>query len=316
MSFSTRLFKYILIFTLFTIPNFVIAQNVGTKTYSSKNLPPASVKAQEGETLFDIAERTQSPLIGIIKLNKMTSPFYIKNGQIIKIPPLKVHIVKVDEKFSQIAKRYSVDMRSLAVFNGLKKPYDVKKGQRIILPALVRDSLTGLEPMDLVELLSAELNRGSIISGKPSQKIVTKPINIPKPITIDKNTNTKTAFIWPLKGKIVEKYGEKPGFRKNDGIDIEALENTPFYAADDGVVVYAGNQLEGYGWLILVRHSNNFVTAYAYGAEIFVAENDIVKKGQKIGSVGLTGRASSPRLHFQIRKGTEAINPINFLPTL
>lgn len=312
----TRFFKYLILIFVFISPNFAIAQNVGTKAYSAKNLPPASTIAYEGETLFDIAERTQSPLIGIIKANNLKSPFFINKGQIIKIPPLKVHIVKNNESLGEIAKRYSIDMRSLAVFNGLKKPYIVKKGQKIILPAMVRDSLTGLEPMDLVELLSAEINRGNIVTGKPSTKIVSKPIITTKPVEIEKNNNIKTTFIWPLKGKIVEKYGEKPGFRKNDGIDIEASENTPFHAVADGTVVYAGNQLEGYGWLILVRHTNNFVTAYAYGAEIFVAENDIVKKGQKIGNVGLTGRAATPRLHFQIRKGTEAINPMNYLPPL
>lgn len=292
----------------------VFAQAINPVNFSSKNLPPASTKAMQGETLFDIAERTQSPLIGIIKLNNLQPPYEINQGQIIKIPPLKVHVVKNGENFTDIAKRYSVDKRSLAVFNGLKKPYDVKKGQKIILPALVRDKLTGLEPMDLVDLLSAELGRGSKISGKNPQTIISKPISQVKPNIIDNVTETKGLFNWPLNGKIVDKFGEKPGFRKNDGIDIEADENTPFRAAADGEVVYAGNQLEGYGWLILIKHANNFVTAYAYGAEIMVAEKDIVKKGQIIGHVGLTGRAATPRLHFQIRKGTTPTNPALYLP--
>ncbi len=277
--------------------------------------PPKQTTALAGETLFDVAERTVSPIIGLIKLNNLSPPYEIYEGQIIKLPPLKVHIAKAGDTIETIGARYSVDPRSLAVFNGLPKPYVVKPGQKIILPALVRDKLTGLEPQDLISLLANEINRGNEVSGKqPQIKITKPPVSTKPPISPPNIGDAKNYFIWPLNGKIVDTFGEKAGFKKNDGIDIEAPKNTPFVAAADGVVVYSGNQLAGYGWLILIKHSNNYITAYAYGSQILVAEKQIVKKGQIIGKVGLSGRAATPRLQFQIRKGVNAVNPIPYLP--
>jgi murein DD-endopeptidase MepM/ murein hydrolase activator NlpD len=310
------------------------------------NAPPTQTKVLAGETLFDIAERTSSPLIGLIKLNKLAAPYEINEGQILKIPPLKVHIAKAGETIETIGKRYSIDPRSLAVFNRLPKPYTIKAGQKIIMPAMVRDSLTGLEPQDLISLLSIEIGRGNEVSGKQKQVTITKPKNVnpvkitppitPKPIATPKPTptpstipvpigpiipkniseNSKGLFMWPLSGRIVDKFGEKPNFRKNDGIDIEAPNNSVFRAAASGTVVYAGNQLAGYGWLVLIKHDNGFITAYAYGSEILVAEKQNVKKGDIIGKVGKTGRAPTPRLQFQIRKGTIPVNPLSYLPKL
>lgn len=280
--------------------------------------PPSSVVVEKGESLFDIAERTHSPIYGLIKANDLQPPYALNEGQELRLPPLKVHVVKSGENLKDIAKRYSVHLPSLATFNGLKKPYTVSKGQKIVLPPLVRDNLTGLEPQDLIDLLTAEINGGAKVSGK-TPEIIVKPKPEPvasTPVVIGPSKLAKGYFIWPLKGKIIDSYGDKPGFRKNDGIDIGAPEDTPFVAAADGEVVYAGNQLVGYGWLVLVRHSNKIITAYAYGSDIKVKEKDKVKKGQTLGYVGQTGRAKTPSLHFQIRDGTSAVNPMPYLPQI
>lgn len=295
-------------------PNsFALAQEMDFKN------PPSSTIVGKGESLFDIAERTHSPLSGLIKFNKLEPPFALNEGQELKLPPLKVHIVKSGETFEQIAKRYSVHLPSLANFNNLPKPYKVSKGQKIILPPMVRDNLTGLEPRDLIDLLTAEIDGGAQVTGKTPEIILTpKPekSEVPElpPIITGPSKLAKGQFIWPLNGKIIDKYGQKPGFRKNDGIDIAAPEDTPFVAAADGEVVYAGNQLVGYGWLVLVRHSNKIITAYAYGSNIKVKEKDKVKKGQILGLVGQTGRAKTPSLHFQIRDGTTPVDPTPYLP--
>ena len=309
MAISRRKFLYS------SIGIILFAHNALAQTQINFKNPPKQTTALAGETLFDIAERTVSPIIGLIKLNNLEPPYEISEGQIIKLPPLKVHIVKSGDTIETIGARYSVDPRSLAVFNKLPKPYNVKSGQRIVLPAMVRDNLTGLEPQDLISLLANEINRGNEISGKQQKVKITKPpiaTNPPSPPPII--GDAKNYFMWPLNGKIVDTFGEKAGFKKNDGIDIEAPKNTPFVAAADGMVVYSGNQLAGYGWLILIKHSNNYITAYAYGSQILVSEKQSVKKGQIIGKVGLSGRAPTPRLQFQIRKGVNAVNPIPYLP--
>lgn len=343
-----RVFAYISIFGLALAPMIFGAQSIaqtqsgppGTENFDPRH-PPTQTRAMAGESLFDVAERTRSPIRGIIDENQLVPPYRLNEGQIIKLPPLKVHIVQRGERFEAIARRYSVDMRSLAVFNSMKRPYTVRVGQRIILPALVTDSLTGLEPQDLVSLLAIEISAGNAVSGASANPVIRRSNVVPNMPVLPNNPNApipkapipKTTptpnvsppsppapaamagrFSWPVRGRIVETFGEKPGFRKVDGIEIGADENTPFTASADGTVAYVGNRLAGYGWLVLVRHPNDYITAYAYAAAIDVHEGDAVRKGQILGRVGKTGRASTPRLHFQIRMGTTPVDPMRYLP--
>jgi murein DD-endopeptidase MepM/ murein hydrolase activator NlpD len=124
------------------------------------------------------------------------------------------------------------------------------------------------------------------------------------------------SFIWPVVGPLAETFGTKRDLRTLDGIEIEAPEGAPFRATDAGTVVYVGNQLPGYGWLVLIRHANNLMSAYAYAQSVNVRERQNVTKGQIIGLVGTTGRAPTPRLHFQIRHNTKPVDPLGRLPRL
>jgi murein DD-endopeptidase MepM/ murein hydrolase activator NlpD len=327
--------------------------------------PATQTRVGRGETLYAIAERTRSPLIGLIRVNQLRPPFALTPGQILRLPPLKVHVVAKNETFAAIAKRYRVDERSLAVFNQLERPVRLSVGQRIILPALVRDQLTGLEPQDLVTLLTAELAAGHEVSGAVAGQIrapkpavtpppVTKapipkvdalkapkapastpppapksvaakapPKIVPKPneppsqaiaeATPPPTSGTKPSFIWPVRGRLLETFGTKKDLRVVDGIEIEAPSGAPFRAAAPGTVVYVGNQLAGYGWLVLIRHSRDYMTAYAFANSVTVREGQTVTQGQVIGQVGQTGRAASPRLHFQVRHATKPINPVPLL---
>ena len=101
--------------------------------------------------------------------------------------------------------------------------------------------------------------------------------------------------------------------QQNDGINIAVPENTPVKAAEDGVVAYAGNELKGYGNLVLVRHPNGYVTAYAHARELLVKRGDQVKRGQVIARSGQTGNVNAPQLHFEIRKGALPLDPMQFL---
>jgi murein DD-endopeptidase MepM/ murein hydrolase activator NlpD len=122
-----------------------------------------------------------------------------------------------------------------------------------------------------------------------------------------------TKFMMPVKGPIISGYGPKADGLYNDGINIKAPAGTPVKAADNGVVVYAGDELKGFGNLILVRHADRWVTAYAHMGSMKVTKGDIVKRGQSIGTVGSTGSVDSPQLHFETRRGTEALNPQMFM---
>ena len=120
-------------------------------------------------------------------------------------------------------------------------------------------------------------------------------------------------FRWPVRGRVIATFGPKPNGLQNDGINLAVPEGTPVKAADDGVVAYAGNELKGYGNLVLIRHGNGFVTAYAHASEILVKRGETVKRGQVIAKSGQTGNVTSPQLHFEIRKGATPVDPSQYL---
>ncbi|MGB6798225.1 MAG: M23 family metallopeptidase, partial [Xanthobacteraceae bacterium] len=134
------------------------------------------------------------------------------------------------------------------------------------------------------------------------------------------DTTAKTAdagegpgFRWPVRGRVIQAFGPKPNGLQNDGINLAVPEGTPVKASEDGVVAYAGNELKGYGNLVLVRHANGFVTAYAHASDILVKRGDSVKRGQVIAHSGQTGNVTSPQLHFEIRKGATPVDPAQYL---
>jgi murein DD-endopeptidase MepM/ murein hydrolase activator NlpD len=120
-------------------------------------------------------------------------------------------------------------------------------------------------------------------------------------------------FRWPAHGRVIAGFGPKPNGQQNDGINLALPEGTPVKASEDGVVAYAGNELKGYGNLVLIRHNNGYVTAYAHASELLVKRNDQVKRGQVIARSGQTGSVTSPQLHFEIRKGSAPVDPTPFL---
>jgi murein DD-endopeptidase MepM/ murein hydrolase activator NlpD len=121
------------------------------------------------------------------------------------------------------------------------------------------------------------------------------------------------SFRWPVRGRVIAAYGAKTSGKQNDGINVAVPEGTPVKAAEDGIVTYSGNELKGYGNLVLVRHSNGYVTAYAHASELLVKRGDSIKRGQTIAKAGQTGEVSSPQLHFEIRQGSTPVDPSKFL---
>ena len=125
--------------------------------------------------------------------------------------------------------------------------------------------------------------------------------------------NASLSFRWPAKGRIIAGFGPRTNGQTNDGINIALPEGTPIKAAEDGVVAYAGNELKGYGNLVLIRHANNWVSAYANNEEILVKRGDKVARGQTIAKAGATGSASQPQVHFELRKGSRPVDPTKYM---
>jgi murein DD-endopeptidase MepM/ murein hydrolase activator NlpD len=120
-------------------------------------------------------------------------------------------------------------------------------------------------------------------------------------------------FLWPVEGRVISAFGDNPNGGRNDGINILVPRGTPVHAADAGEVSYVGNELKGYGNLILIRHENGFVTAYAHADGVQVKRGDHVERGQVIATVGDTGNVSQPQLHFELRHGTQPVDPTPYL---
>lgn len=120
-------------------------------------------------------------------------------------------------------------------------------------------------------------------------------------------------FAWPLRGRVISEFGSKVSGERNDGINIAATWGAPIHAAANGTVTYAGNGLKGYGNLVLIRHADGYVTAYAHADTLAVSKGDIVSQGEVIGYAGATGGAAEPQLHFEIRHGTTPVNPRSLL---
>jgi murein DD-endopeptidase MepM/ murein hydrolase activator NlpD len=121
------------------------------------------------------------------------------------------------------------------------------------------------------------------------------------------------SFRWPVQGRIVSAFGPKSDGGHNDGIDLAVPLGTSVMAAENGVIAYAGDELKGYGNLVLIRHSNNWVSAYAHNDEILVKRGDQVRRGQVIAKAGRTGQASQPQLHFELRKGSRPVDPTKYM---
>jgi murein DD-endopeptidase MepM/ murein hydrolase activator NlpD len=137
---------------------------------------------------------------------------------------------------------------------------------------------------------------------------------VPEPIPANVVlTRSVKGFLKPVGGQIISGYGGKADGLHNDGVNIKATRGDAVRAAEQGVVVYNGNQIEGYGNMVLIRHADGFMTAYAHMDKMLVKKGERVSRGQTIGTVGSTGHVSTPQLHFEIRKGKDAVNPAQYI---
>lgn len=144
----------------------------------------------------------------------------------------------------------------------------------------------------------------------------TQPIKTPAVVASVKEDGDASTemFRWPVRGRIISDFGAKPGGGKNEGVNLAVPEGTAVKAADDGTVIYSGNELKGYGNLILVRHSEGWVTAYAHNSELKVKRGDKVNRGDVVALAGATGSVNQPQLHFEVRKGNKPVDPLKYLP--
>jgi murein DD-endopeptidase MepM/ murein hydrolase activator NlpD len=237
-----------------------------------------------------------------------------------------VHVVNRGDTLLSIARRNHVAVAELARANGLDASAKLKLGMKITVPgAKTAAAVPAAQPAAVVAAqpaaaLAPPATKIAAAAGGPPQsarlaqaagKIEDAPVETP--VKAVEATGALPTFRWPVRGKVITSYGAKTNGKSNDGINLAVPEGTPVKAAEDGVVAYSGNELKGYGNLVLVRHSNGYVTAYAHASELLVKRGDSIKRGQVIAKSGQSGEVGSPQLHFEIRKGSSPVDPLQFL---
>jgi murein DD-endopeptidase MepM/ murein hydrolase activator NlpD len=233
-------------------------------------------------------------------------------------PATSVHVVAPGQTLHSIARLYGKSVMVLAKANNIPPDTMVKVGERITVPGAGLASAAPPSVSAAPSTPPAQRSEGSV--GSIATADSPHSARLAAPVAPDGDGSAvKSAegagnlFRWPVRGRVIAGFGPKPNGLQNDGINLAVPEGTPIKAADDGVVSYAGNELKGYGNLVLVRHGNGFVTAYAHASEIMVKRGDAVKRGQVIAKSGQTGNVTSPQLHFEIRKGATPVDPSQYL---
>ncbi|HLJ63995.1 MAG TPA: M23 family metallopeptidase [Stellaceae bacterium] len=275
---------------------------------------------QKGDTLYAISRRFEVPVRLLIDANHLRPPFALAPGRSLILPKARFHRVAADETLYGISQKYGVDASTLAKLNGIGPPYTLSKGQSLALPAPVQ-VVRGAAPMTFLpakkptRLAAPVIPAVKPVHPKPAPapvKVETPPL--PPPVPDNPPPARRDGFVWPVHGKLIAGFGPGPGGTHNDGVNIAARAGARVYSAEPGVVAYAGNELRGYGNLILVKHPKGYMTAYAHNASLLVKRGDRVKQGQAIALVGSTGAVGEPQLHFEIRHGTRALDPEDYLP--
>lgn len=276
-----------------------------------------------GDTIDKIAESHGVGVDYIVNANALPINYRLYVGQTLKIPNVYLHRVKRGETLPEIARLYGVSWLDLAGRNELEMSADLVIGSVLKIPARRVNRPVGNKPVTVGDLLDTIISQGGNIvalppsgtsknmtnSGVGNPPVVkTAPIATPTPITPPKQDVPK-GFIWPVEGDVVRQFGKTYDGIKNDGISISAPAGTSVSSAEDGEIAYIGNSIQGMGNMILVRHSNGYITVYAHLEETLVAKGDRVTKGDIIGTVGQTGKPDTPQLHFEIRQGKTALNP-------
>ena len=240
--------------------------------------------------------------------------------------PLQEVIVQPGDTLYSISRKYAVPVNDLAVMNNLSAPFNLHVGQKLRVPDLANAPVAKLKKVEQPTVttkapkLSDNVNKNvaqdaktqtssKVAAAKPVKKISSDPSKKLPAIT----ARSSSKFSWPVRGKILSNYGAKSNGLFNDGINIGASRGSAVKAAENGVVAYAGNEVKGMGNLIIVQHSGGWMTVYAHMDSMAVRRGARVNVGQKIGTVGETGKVDSPQLHFEIRKGTKAYNPSAYL---
>lgn len=298
---------------------------------SLKFPPPRRHEVQRGETLYGISRRYEVSMRELARANRLEPPYTLAVGRKLEIPAGAERGGDVAAAPERPApERATVPAKPAPTDPGpaasekirtaqAPRPGDHPRRGQNATPAKSAPARPAEQERKTPVVAAAKPEASPAAAVRKASAIVpprppvSKPAKaavrgVPKP-----PARTGRGFAWPLQGKVVSRYGPKPGGLFNDGVNIAAERGTPVRAAENGVVAYVGNELRGFGNLVLLRHADGWITAYAHTEVVLVKVGQTVKRGDVVASVGSSGGVDTPQLHFEIRKGRAAVNPAKHL---
>lgn len=263
-----------------------------------------------GDTLYSLSRRFKVKPAHLIRVNRIEHRGRrLYPGQKLLIPgagPAPATKTKTETRIARAIAPAKPDRRSPAI-----KAHAMAVPKRTLkAPPIVKRRKPALKAKPAAEP-AAKVQHASIpVPPPPPARPKTAPKQTAKRAALPRREG---GFVWPVKGRLLSAYGSKGNGLYNDGINIAAKSGAPVRAAESGVVAYAGNELKGYGNLLLIRHAGGWVSAYAHTSRILVSKGQTVRRGQTVARVGQSGAVDAPQLHFELRRGPQAVDPLPHL---
>ena len=321
------------------------AYNAPAPSYQSAQ--NGTITVQPGQTMYSLARANGLTVSQLARANNISAPYTLAVGQRLSVPgasnpvspqptvqtaaaPVQhsvnvssqqqggSHVVRSGETMYSLGRAYNVHPHDIARANGLSTSAGLTVGQRITIPGATgtgrpTSPIANSAPTSLPQQnLAAQQVAPQPLPGRVETAEQRQPVTEQVAQESD-DGNGNGVFRWPVKGRVISKFGSKPNNTKNEGINIAVPEGTAVRAAEAGVVAYAGNELKGYGNLVLIRHQNGWVTAYAHNKDLLVKRGDTVRRGDVIAKAGQTGSVTSPQVHFEVRQGATPVDPMKYL---
>jgi len=271
-------------------------------------------RVEPGDSVGRLAQRYEVPAREIIAANRLTKPYTLRTGQTLVIPgrPVGPPPLPAPEAPATVAQDRAA-RETAAAAAAQDRPAREAAGVRV---AALDPPAVPTPAAPLASRSQADPPRGSASVAGPPLTAGTGP-SLPEPDAATLRRAQEATppplsgegFLRPVEGRVVSGFGDKPDGRRNDGINLAAPRGTPVKAAENGIVVYAGESIPGFGRLLLIRHADGFTTAYGHLDQVLVAVGDRVERGQVVARVGDTGDVKTAQLHFQLRNGRTPIDP-------
>jgi murein DD-endopeptidase MepM/ murein hydrolase activator NlpD len=284
-----------------------------TSLASASRSATDEIVVQRGDTLNAIARKHSVSTQALIDANRLRAPYALQAGQRLSLPHAPAPATRVVEtvpagSVPPAVPAGKVESAPLAPISSRSAPV-IETAKPVVTTAPVQTE-PAPQPVAASEIKPAQ-PPAAPHAATPS--LTQRQVSEVEQASVAVPARVGRGFVWPVRGRVVSDFGSKGGGLHNDGINIAAAQGTPIRAAESGVVVYAGNELRGFGNLVLLRHADGWMTAYGHAEELTVQRGDQVRRGQVIGRVGATGNVTSPQVHFEIRRGSRPVNPRDHL---